>query len=322
MQPGYQQPIVQQSNLNVERQFGNFSLSVGWQMVKANHLQRTRDINLGTPVPTVYTIAGTGETVTFEKYPSPRPIAEFRRISQFESSANSLYHGMFVQLKKRMSHNFQGMLSYTWSHAIDDVPDATAVVPGSSDDAKMLFDPKCGRCDRSNGLADQRHRLVISGVWQLNYANGLSFADRAILGGWELSTIFTAQSGQPYFGLVSGDPNGDSNSFTDRLPTFSRGAFYLPSQWSLDPRLTKRFALTERANMQLFLEAFNVTNRFNVYAVKNTQYAASGTTLTPPTGLNAFGTPTSPGGGSNYPYAGPVPLDGARVFQVGAKINF
>src|SRR5262249_25148898 len=151
MQPDYQQPIVQQSNLNVEHQFvGDFSLNVGWQMVKGNHLQRTRDINLGTPVPTVYTIAGTGQTVTFQRYPSTRPIADFRRISQFESSANSLYHGMFVQLKKRMSRNFQGMLSYTWSHSIDDVPDATAVVPSTTDDAKMLFDPKCGHCDRSS----------------------------------------------------------------------------------------------------------------------------------------------------------------------------
>ncbi|HZQ91406.1 MAG TPA: TonB-dependent receptor [Terriglobales bacterium] len=321
MQPGFQEPIVQQANLNLEHQLGrDYSLTVGWQMVKGNHLQRTRDINLGTPTPVTFTIAGTGQAVVVNQYPAARPIAAFARIEQFESSANSLYHGGFVQLRKRFASNFQGMVSYTFSHVIDDAPDATSVVPFSSgDDGKMLFDPKCARCDRANSVTDQRHRFVLSGIWQLNYANGLNPAGKAFLGGWEVSTIFTAQSGQPYTGKVNSDINGDSNNQTDRAPIFGRNAFTLPANWSLDPRFTKNINFNERAKMQLFVEAFNIFNHTNTYAVKTTQFSRSGTTLTPVnTGVGAFGLLAAAPSGSIYN----INLNGARVFQLGAKVTF
>ena len=326
MQPNFQEPRIQQANLNVEHQLSpDVSLNVGWMMVKGDSLQRTRDINQGTPVPTAVTIAGTGQTVTYNRYPTTRPIAAFVRISQFESTSSSLYHGLFVQLNKRMSHNFQGSVAYTWSHAIDDVPDATSVVPFGSDDAKQLFDPQCPKCDRASSYNDQRQRFVLSGIWQLNYANNLPRAGKAILGGWEIATIFSAQSGQPYAGLVTGDPNRDGNTFTDRLPTQGRDAFVLPGQWSLDPRFTKNIDFTERVRMQLLVEAFNIFNHFNVQAVKPNEYSFNSTTLTLTpinTGVNAFRVPAQLGGGSNYPFAAGQNLNGARIFQLGAKISF
>jgi hypothetical protein len=325
MQPNFAEPVVQQSNINIEHQLSNdLSITVGYQYVKGNHLQRTRDINLPTPVPTPFVIT-TGGGGTFLRYPGSignptRPIAGLAKIYQFESSANSLYHGGFLQLKKRMSHNFQGQVAYTFSHVIDDRPDATAVVAGT-DDGKMLFDPKCPRCDRSSGDNDQRHRIVVSGIWTLNYANNLGAAGKAILGGWEISTIFSAQSGQPYTGLVGNDFNNDGNSRTDRIPTEGRNSFRLPNTWSLDPRFTKTVSFNERVRLQLLVEAFNIFNHFNVYGVRTTQFAINQTTnvLTPQTaGLTAFGVATNAPSGS-------VPnlnLNGARVFQLGAKLSF
>lgn len=321
MQPGFEEPMVQQANLNLEHEVTrDLSVTVGWQMVKGNHLQRTRDINLGASVPTTFTIQGTGQSVVINRYPTARPISSFARISEFESNANSLYHGLFVQVRKQIAHNFQGMISYTWSHVIDDDPDATAVVPFSSgDDAKMLFDPLCVRCDRASSVNDQRHRFVLSGIWQLSYAKRLPGPARAILGGWEISTIFSAQTGQPYTGRINIDVNNDSNSQTDRAPIFGRNAFSLPATWSLDPRFAKSINFTEHARLQLFVEAFNIFNKFNVYAVRNTQYAVNGTMLVPQrTGVSAFGVPTTAPSGS----VANINMDGARVFQLGAKIIF
>ena len=333
MQPKFVEPVVQQANLNIERQLTNdFSVTVGYQYVKGNHLQRTRDINLGTPVSTAYTIS-TGGSGTYLRYAGPtanptRPIAGLSTIYEFESSANSLYHGGFIQLKKRMSHNFQGQVAYTYSHVIDDRPDATAVVAGT-DDGKMLFDPECPRCDRASGDNDQRHRLVISGVWTLNYANSLPKPAQVILGGWEISTILTAQSGQPYTGFVGNDLNNDGNSRTDRIPIEGRNSFVAPSTWSLDPRFSKTFSFTERVRLQLLVEAFNILNRFNVWNVRSTQYAVQTVStagsqgacpvsavlncLVPQTsGVTAFGRPAS-----SF-----VPNNGGRIFQLGAKISF
>ena len=52
----YAQPYVQQGRLGVERElFANTSLSVSYLYFRGMHLSRTRDINLGTPVPTTVT---------------------------------------------------------------------------------------------------------------------------------------------------------------------------------------------------------------------------------------------------------------------------
>jgi hypothetical protein len=309
-------------------------VSIGWQLVKGNHLQRTRDINLGTPTPATITVAGTGQVLTYNQYPTVRPIAAFDRILQFESSANSEFNGLTAQVNKRFSHNFQFSGAYTWGHVIDDAPDATAVVP-VTDDGKELYDPLNPRADRSSGLNDQRHRLVLSGIWQLKYADSLPTPVKAILGGWEISSIFTAQSGQPYSGLLNADLNRDGNSRSERTPGQERNSFRLPANYSLDPRFTKNIKITEQTKLQIFVEAFNILNHFNKYAVRTTQYAVSSNSAannalaTAPCGTNfgvgtqclvaqtaaatAFGLPTS---------SAVVNLDGARIFQLGAKISF
>jgi hypothetical protein len=317
MQPNFVEPVVQQSNLNVEYELANnLSVTVGGLWVKGNHLQRTRDINLGNAAPAVFTVSGTGQTFTVNRY-GTRPIPAFSRILQFESSANSTYNGLIMEVRKRFARNFQFLGSYTWSHVIDDAPDATAVVPGA-DDFKMLSDPLCDVCDRASSVNDQRHRFVVSGVWQMHYADGFSAIPKAVLGGWELSTIFSVQTGQPYTGLVNADLNSDGNRANDRAGE-ARNGFNLPTTWSLDPRLTKNIGLTERAHVQLLAEAFNIFNHFNVYNVRTTQYALSGTTLIPQTtGLTAFRTPTNAPSGS----VAAINLNGARVFQLGAKVIF
>ncbi len=317
MQPNYVQPVIQQSNLNVEYDVGgNTSITVGGLYVKGNHLQRTRDVNLGNATTPTIAVTGGGPTFTYTRY-GTRPIAALNRALQFESSANSVYNGLLVELKRRFTKNFQFLSSYTWSHVIDDAPDATAVVIGA-DDGKELYDPLCPRCDRSRSLNDQRHRLVLSGIWQLNYADNLSRIPKAILGGWEMSAILTAQAGQPYTGFVSSDLNNDGNRTNERIGE-ARNQFTLPATWSFDPRWTKTIPLAERARMQFLVEAFNLFNRFNVYNVRTTQYAvASGALVPQSTGLTAFGVPTNAPGGS----LAASNLNGARVFQLGAKISF
>jgi len=73
----------------------------------------------------------------------------------------------------------------------------------------------------------------------------------------------------------------------------------------------------------LHIRGGNIFNHFNVPAVKNTEWnVVAGQLVLNNSGANAFGIPTAPGGGSNYPFAAPVNLNGARIFQAGAKISF
>lgn len=308
--PGYEQPIIQQANLGTEFPLmKDLSLSIGYQFVKGNHLQRTRDVNLAAPVTATITVAGTGQVITYRQYPTTRLATTLGRVSQFEDTANSVYHGMNFQVTKRFSHHFQAQTAYTWGKVMDDVPDATAVVPFGSDDAKMVSDPLLIRADRAPGVNDQTHRWVSSVVWTLDYAKNMKPLAKAFLDGWEFSSIFTAQSGQPYSALISSDLNRDSNSRTDRPGNEGRNAYRLPASYSLDPRFAKNVAIVESVRLQLFAEAFNFLNHFNVSSVRTTKYAVSGGQLvlqSAPT--TRFGLPNG--------------HSGARIFQLGAKITF
>jgi outer membrane receptor protein involved in Fe transport len=319
-QPDYQQPRVQQASFGVDYQVAPQTVvSFGYLFAKGDDLQRTRDINLGTPTPV--TATANGSPVTFLQYPATRPNAAFNQIFQFESSAHSNYNGLTFQVNRRFAQHFSAQAAYTWSHAIDDAPDATAAVPGA-DDAKLLYSPLFPQLDRASSVNDIRHRFVGNWVWDLNYRHFDRAMLEQVLGGWELSGILTAQSGTPYTGLITGgnpDLNQDGNRATERAANEGRNAFNTPVFVSLDPRLTKRFKVTEGSNLQLFAEAFNILNRYNKVSINSNEYIASGTLAAPVLTLNNSATSITRFG---LPRSSFLPMNGARIVQLGAKFNF
>jgi hypothetical protein len=262
--PDYVNPYVQQGSVGLEVEvLPTFSISASYLAVKGTHLQRTRNINLQPPVLTSIELVGEGMR-TFWRFPG-RLLPNFVRISLFESTANSIYHGGIFQANKRFSHNFQMLLSYTLSKAIDDTPDATSVVAFSSgDDAKQVQNPFNLRDDRGPSLTDIRHRFVVSWIWDLAYAKTLeNRVARALLDGWLVSGIVTAHSAPAYSALVGFDLNNDTNARTDRVPGVGRNTFRGFNLVSADLRLTREIRFGEQVKLHLIAEAFNLLNRAN-----------------------------------------------------------
>jgi hypothetical protein len=286
--PNFQNPEVHQASLGAERAVtSDISIGLTYQHVQGNNLQRSIDANVG-PWTTV-----TSSGVPIRRY-TDRPLVNFQRVILFQSSADSRYNGFTVDVNKRFSHNWQARLAYTYSKVEDNKPDATAVVPGGSDDAKFIQDPLDIEGDWAVGDNDVPHRVVLSGVWDLDSYVHSDGWQKAILGGWALSGIASYQSGQPFTFVATSDLNNDGNTRNDRQPGEARNAHRLPTIISVDPRLTKTIPLPRGFQAQLIAEAFNVFNRSNVNLVRNT---ASG-----------FGTPTAS--------AGP------RIVQLAAKLSF
>ncbi len=325
----YVQPFVQQGSLGVEAELANdWSAGVSYLFVKGTHLSRSNDVNLFDPVPTTFPIS-TGGTVTVLRFSSTRPASNFRRITEFQSNANSVYHGAAFSLNKRFSHHVQAGASYTLSKAIDGKPDSTAVVVGV-DDSKVAANPRALRDDR--GLSDQdfRHRFVGRYAWELDYLNRHdNFFVRHALGHWSFSGIVQVQNGKHYSSRLGGDPNNDTNSSTDRVPGISRNTKTLPNQASFDIRLGHDFPVYERAKFEFFFEAFNLFNRPNFRDANNVQFnlsraTASTATADCPVGTTCFfpqsifgtfvGTYDHPGGGSSNPGPGPRTLQLAVKF--------
>jgi hypothetical protein len=191
--------------------------------------------------------------------------------------------------------------AYTLGKVTDTVPDATAVVPGSSsDDAKYASNPKDFDADRTVGNNDQRHRFVFSGMYDTNGLSG------ALARGWEFGVIFTAASGQPYSARVGNfDLNNDGNTRNDFAPGTVRNQYNLPSYYALDLRIARDITVVRSIRVQPIFEAFNLLNADNIVSVNNALYGASGTTLTP-----------------NANFGQPLGTAGQRIIQLALKVRF
>jgi outer membrane receptor protein involved in Fe transport len=267
----YENPEVHQASAGVEwAAADDLAIGASYLYVRGKKLQRSTDFNVGTPVLTPIPVVG-GGTVEVLRYPSARPLTNFDRIIVFESSAESEYDGLILEARKRWGANLQASIAYTYGEVTDTVPDATAVVPNGSDDAKFAPDPKNFDLADGPGNNDQRHRLVLSGVWSPEAFADQQGALHALLDGWTLSWIATYQTGQPYSKGVTNDLNRDGNTRNDVVPG-SRNSENLPSATIVDLRLAKRIPLGSRFDLELIAEAFNLFDKDNINAQRNVFY--------------------------------------------------
>lgn len=309
--PDYVQPLTQQWSFTLASQIlPGTALEVGYLGVRGMHLSRTRDVNL-FPAELVNGTLSTGGAVPFFRHPGTggpaRPNPAFGRISVFESGADSVYHGMYVQVTKRYARNFQLLGSYTWSKVIDTAPNQVAVVV-PFDDGLMTQNSLNPNADRGLGDADVRHRFIFSGLWDITYANKLGGVGRAILGDWQLSLIANAQSGRFFTATVAGDPNNNSQTATDRTPWLARNTIEGPGFAAVDARVSKDILLgTERVRLRLIGEAFNLTNRANFNNFNRGQF-----------NFNATSRVFTP----NAPFLQRTGSADPRILQIAARITF
>lgn len=282
--PDYQNPRVQQASAGFEWEWmPHTSVAVNYLFVKGDQLSRSTDINIGAASPLALTLADAAgnPTGTVQHYQfAPGPFTSFTRVISFQSTAESLYNGVTIELNRRFAQHYQYRLAYTLGKVEDTVPDATAVVPEGSDDRKFASNPADFDADRAPGSNDQRHRFVASAIYSTNgFAAGLDGLARALAADWTLSVIYTAQSGQPYSAYASTDINRDNNRFNDIAPGTTRNQFRYPAAVSLDPRIARDIRLGGNTRLTLIWEAFNLLNRANYNAVQQTLYNVVGSQL-------------------------------------------
>jgi outer membrane receptor protein involved in Fe transport len=298
-----------QANLAFEYQLmRNTSITATYLFVDGTDLPRSIDRNLGALGSVVYTVAGTGEQFPYHSFASAsRPYSNFTRVIGFESTAESRYNGLTLEVNRRLSNHLQYRAAYTVGKVEDTVPDATAVVPGNAgDDVKYASNPANFDADRTVGNNDQRHRFVLSAVYDTNGLDGIQGLMGTLARNWSFSMILTAQSGQPYTARVGAvDLNGDGNTRNDIAPGTTRNEFRLPTIVTFDPRISREIPIGH-TRLQLIWEAFNLFNRDNISGVDTTYYSVSNvTTLTRST---SFGRPLASAG--------------ERIMQLAAKITF
>jgi hypothetical protein len=311
----FKAPEIHQADLTVEQDLThNTVMSVTWLGAYGRRLSDFTDTNLNPPTTVNYTVVDTsgkgplpaGSTFTSKFYAKAGSIATclsqrqntavgvnscaFGSVTDIFSGANSNYEGLVGQISHRFSNHYSFNANYTWSHALDfGENNQTATT------ANNLLDPQNIRAEYGNSIQNVPNRLVLNSVmtspW--DFRGPLKY----LLNDFELSPSFALQSGLPYsigtsgtlssafvatgspnLSAIGGGINGSAGTF--RVPGIERNGFAQPKTNVLDLRISKRFAITERAKLELYGETFNLINHQNVTSVNTLGYTLGNTSVT------------------------------------------
>ena len=312
--PNYQNPVTYQASLGVQRDLGGgFSLETSYLFNRGLHLTRNRDVNQFKrtgPASQQNPFGGP----TFIRFPSAAQVAaglttDFRnpfifQDNVYEATANSFYHALTAAVTRRFANNMSLNAHYTFAKTIDEVTDFNSDFSAQN--------PLDLRLDRALSAFDQRHRAVISGVFQSPLA-GDSWADK-VFGGWLLSPIFIAGSGRPFNLLLGFDANADGRSQSDRPGQAGRNTGKGEPFYSVDMRLARRFFARESRFLEFTFEAFNLFNRTNLLGINN----IVGTTFINAADFNVSGDRSR----KTTDPLGFISAANARQLQLGVRFNF
>ncbi|HJZ83288.1 MAG TPA: hypothetical protein VKD91_23165, partial [Pyrinomonadaceae bacterium] len=137
-------------------------------------------------------------------------------INLYTNASSSTYDALQASLTKRLSRNFSAGLHYTWSRLIDDVTDALLASTSEFSRAQNSFDR---RADRGRSGYDRPHRLTGNFVYELPFYPHQTGTTGKVLGGWQLNSIFTFQSGAPFTVTLGSDPFVTGNPIRPNLNT-------------------------------------------------------------------------------------------------------
>jgi Carboxypeptidase regulatory-like domain/TonB dependent receptor len=292
----FRTPYNYNYNLQIEKTLGkDLLLQVGYVGSAAHRLLTTADINQAAFVPAQaaieYSPTSTPAQVAAAQaaIAATRPYAatfpDFGIINQIETNGNSNYNALQAVLKVREWHRFTSQFTYTWAHGLDDMTAYRGTLPQDSFNLKG---------DYGNMDFDTRHNFTAV----MNYALPNASHFKPLLNGWELSSLVSLHTGQPFTVFSStdntgtnegeqradlvGDPfAGTSHSFNkagvmwlnqaafaDPAPgtqgNSGRNAFYGPGYASTDFSVIKNTKITERIGTQFRVEMYNLFNRVNL----------------------------------------------------------
>ncbi len=257
--PGYTLPRTYGWNVTMEQSFGQQTFSAGYVGAIGRRLLGTIDSRgfLSGTVPSLLEISA--------------------------NSFSSSYHAIQLQFNRKIDKRIRTLLSYTWSHSIDNLSDQAGL---HSQGTAPLLDPNLNRGDSDFDVRQSLHGAVFVAL----PAPRLERAG-ALLRNWTVSSIFFARTplsanvtllthavlrpdlvpGQPLYLYGGGYPGGKSfNAGAFAVPpagveqgTLGRNALRGFDGWQADVALQRRFRLAEHTTMQFRGEAFNVFNHPN-----------------------------------------------------------
>jgi len=140
----------------------------------------------------------------FSGLPSTKPDSRVNNVSELSNIGRSYYNGMTASVTHRLTKGFTGQVSYTYSHATDDVSNG-GVSPFNASETGgsqlvQLAPQGLSRSNYSNADYDVRHNLAASYIWDIPFKSSSRIVNE-VAGGWSISGTVFARSGYPFSAL-------------------------------------------------------------------------------------------------------------------------
>jgi hypothetical protein len=295
---------VSQWNLAMQRQIrSDWLVSATYIGNQTTHLWNARDLNPGVFLglgPCMLqgapqSVCSTTSTLNQRRrlnLANPAYGQYFGSIAKVDAGSTANYNGLILSVQRRASRGVTVTANYTWSHCISD-PSSTDVLTTVSG---YQADPDNRRYDRGNctrAATDRRQVFNSSAVISTPQFSNRGL--RALGSGWRISPILKILSGD-YMTISSGqdraltgtsgtyqranqilvNPYGDKsvNNYLNpaafeqpalgTLGNVGVASVRGPGFWQLDAALSRTFQVHEAQRVEFRVEAFNLTNSFQM----------------------------------------------------------
>jgi hypothetical protein len=297
--PDLRPQFTKQWNVFVERKLTDtISAQIGYVGSRSSHMVVPFDFNQPEADP--------GPVETWRPLAQRRPLYPLNPAIGTTSGTNSVgigaYDAMQANVRQRPTEGLEFLASYTYGKALSDNVGYYGVNGGSAVQGYYYLDHSNPERDYGPSPYDVRHSFSLAANYELPFGkdrkigSDWSTAKNAVLGGWQINSIFQARSGLaltvtdgadrsqqlPHHatwnfpnricdGGISGagvdDVWLDINCFQPAPPgqfgDSGAGILHGPGYWNWDFGLSKNFYMTDRRYFTFRLEAFNVLNHAN-----------------------------------------------------------
>jgi hypothetical protein len=200
-----------------------------------------------------------------------RPIPGWGLVQMEVMGGRSNYRALETALTKRMSHNYQLSATYTLAGLWDDTPlpytaSCIAAVPTTAStctfgQVNFKVAPDLGG-EYGLATADQRHRLVVNGIWDTP-------------AGFEVTGLYFFGSGSRFATSAGADRRNIGATGASRLRAngsiVPRNAFVGHPLHRVDLRISRGIPLGGRVHLEGIIDVFNLLNHANYGSYTTTE---------------------------------------------------
>jgi hypothetical protein len=278
----FERGYIQSWNFTVQKELPlGFAGQVSYVATRSTRQLAMLDVNAGQVIG-----AGAAGRPLYGPYGRDAATGELRPVG------TGHYDSLQAQLQRRFTGGLALTVNYTWGKAINYVDNSDNLVG----DLGRISALQYFYLNRARTGFDRTQNLGVTNVWQLPFGKGKHWlssggAASAILGGWQVNTLLSMNSGVPFTvtaddtalnlpgssqradqvgpvrklgGIGANSPFYDQASFAEvNEPRFGTTGFNIlngPGIINWDFGLFREFSLSERFKLQFRIESFNFTN--------------------------------------------------------------